>query len=234
MPKLTLLAITQEILSEMDSDNVNSITDTEEAIQVTTIIKSCFYEIISAKHHKHYDRMLPLEAGGSSIRPTYMRLPEEVVDVHWIKYNDKDISYSDPETFMDNAIGLASNYETQVDFEGITFKVGNDKDPTSWTSFDEEYIVFNSYDSSVESTLQQSNSRLFAYTEPSFTISDTFIPDMPLQMFPQLVAEAKSTAFAHIKQMPSQKAEQKASRQRRRLSTQSRVNNGIVYPGFGR
>lgn len=38
----TLLEMVQDILSEMDSDEVNSINDTVEAEQVATIIKNCY------------------------------------------------------------------------------------------------------------------------------------------------------------------------------------------------
>ena len=39
--KRTLLEMTQDILSAIDADEVNSIDDTVEATQVATIIKNC-------------------------------------------------------------------------------------------------------------------------------------------------------------------------------------------------
>ena len=41
--KMTLLDITQSILSAMDSDYANSIGDTVEAEQVATIVKETYY-----------------------------------------------------------------------------------------------------------------------------------------------------------------------------------------------
>ena len=49
MPKLTLLDMTQDILSDIDSDEVNSISDTPDSLQVAGIIKSSFYDMIDIK-----------------------------------------------------------------------------------------------------------------------------------------------------------------------------------------
>ena len=43
--KLTLLEMVQDILSSMDSDEVNSITDSTEALQVARIIRDSYIEI---------------------------------------------------------------------------------------------------------------------------------------------------------------------------------------------
>lgn len=234
MPKSTVLELVQDILSEMDSDNVNSINDTEEAYQVARIIQTSYFEAISSKYNKHFDRVKALESVADSTRPNYLKLPADVIDLKWIKYNDVSVAYSDPEEFLDRQFGLTANITTVSDFGGISYKIQTNRDPLYWTSFDEDYIVFDSYDSAVDSVLQSSKSKSSVYVEPVFTLTDTFTPDLPLKMFPQLLAEAKSTSFSHIKQLPSQKAEQRANRQRRRVSTQSRVNNGIQYNNYGR
>ena len=45
MPKLTVLDMTQKILSSMDSDDVNSISDTEESLQVVDIIEDTYHDM---------------------------------------------------------------------------------------------------------------------------------------------------------------------------------------------
>jgi hypothetical protein len=234
MSKLTVLEMTQDILNEMDSDDVNSINDTVESMQIARIIRTSYYEIISAKYHKYFDRVKALDTAGSSLYPNYLILPSDVINVKWIRYNDEDIAYRDPEEFLEYQSRLTSNYTTVTDYDGVEYRVATNRDPKYYTSFDETHIAFDAYDSDVDSVLQSSKSKAGVYVDPVFTLEDDFTPDMPIQMFPQLLAEAKSTAFAHIKQMPSQKAEQRATRQRRRLSTQSRLNNGIQYDNYGR
>ena len=51
MAKMNLLAMTQDILSDMDSDDVNSINDSVEALQVAQIIKTTYYNIIDGKNY---------------------------------------------------------------------------------------------------------------------------------------------------------------------------------------
>jgi hypothetical protein len=76
--------------------------------------------------------------------------------------------------------------------------------------------------------------------EPTFTLSSSFTPDLPSEAFSALLAEAKSTCFARIKQMPDakaeqQKAEQQAARQQRWLSRKAwKAKGGIKYPDFGK
>ena len=44
----TLLEMVQSILSDMDSENVNSISDSVEAQQVASVIEDTFFNIIAA------------------------------------------------------------------------------------------------------------------------------------------------------------------------------------------
>ena len=49
----TLLDITQEILSEMDSDDVNSISDTVESEQVANIVITVYRDMMSNRNWPH-------------------------------------------------------------------------------------------------------------------------------------------------------------------------------------
>jgi len=107
--------------------------------------------------------------------------------------------------------------------------------PTYYTSFDENYIVFDSYDSDVDTSLQNSKVQCYGKRYPTFTMSDAFTPDLPVQMFSYLLNEAKSTCFLTLKQAPNQKAEQHSITQRRRMSQEAwKISNGITYPDYGR
>ena len=69
----------------------------------------------------------------------------------------------------------------------------------------------------------------------AFVLSDTFTPDLPIQMFTYLLNEAKSAAFLTLKQMANQKAEQISVSQRRRMSQDAfKIEKGIKYPNYGR
>ena len=248
MAKMTLLEMTQDILSDMDSDEVNSINDSVESLQVAQIIKTTYYNIIDGRDYDFLYELFQLDASGTSSRPTHMKLPENIIDLKYIKYNCKTltdtkdkylkIKYLMPEDFMevvDSRDSSKSNVTVVTDPTGISINVMNDKAPEYFTSFDDENLVFDSYDSQVDSTLQNNKTQCHGKRSVAFTLLDTFTPDLPVQMFSYLLAEAKSTAFVTLKQMPNAKAEQISNSQKRRMSQDAwRVKNGIHYPNYGR
>lgn len=248
MAKMTLLEMTQDILSDMDSDEVNSINDSVESLQVAQIIKTTYYNIIDGRDYDFLYELFQLDASGTSSRPTHMKLPENIIDLKYIKYNCKTltdtkdkylkIKYLMPEDFMevvDSRNSSKSNVTVVTDPTGISINVMNDKAPEYFTSFDDENLVFDSYDSQVDTTLQNNKTQCHGKRSVAFTLLDSFTPDLPVQMFSYLLAEAKSTAFVTLKQMPNAKAEQISNSQKRRMSQDAwRVKNGIHYPNYGR
>lgn len=250
MAKMNLLEITQDILSDMDSDEVNSINDSVEALQVAQIIKTTYYNIIDGKDYAFLYELFQLQASGTDDRPTHMKLPDDIIDLKYIKYNNKKtdeakdlyqiVEYKLPEEFMaivDVRDSTATNIKKVTDTTGITLNILNDKCPQYFTSFDDENIVFDSYLSTIDTTLQNTKSQCHGKRSVAFTLSDTFTPDLPVQMFTYLLNEAKSAAFLTLKQMANQKAEQISTKQRRRMSQDAwklQDEKGIMYPNYGR
>lgn len=245
---MTLLEMTQNILSDMDSDEVNSISDSTEALQVAEVIKTTYYNIIDGRDYPWLKELFQMSASGTTARPTHMTLPENVIDLEWIKYNCiksgetrnkfKTIKYKTPEEFLDlvnDRVSDNDNVTVISDSTGVELNILTDVAPTYFTSFDDETLVFDSYDSTVESTLIASKTQCYGKRSVVFTMTDSFIPDMPVQMFSYLLSEAKSVAFITLKQMPNSKAEQASISQKRRLSQEAwRIKNGITYVNFGR
>lgn len=86
MPKKTVLDIVQDVLSEMDSDEVNSISDTIEAEQVARIVRSVFYDIVEEMDISFKGQLIQLESAVEADKPTLMKIPDDVSKVHWINY----------------------------------------------------------------------------------------------------------------------------------------------------
>lgn len=245
---MTLLEMTQDILSDMDSDEVNSINDSTEALQVAQIIKSTYYTIVDGRDFAWLKEMFQLDASGTVSRPTYMRLPETIIDLDWVKYNarkatdTKDkytkVEYKLPEDFLyitDQRDSSASNVQTVTDPSGTKIYVYNDRAPKYFTSFDDDTLVFDSFDSGIDSYLQNSKTQCYGKRSVVFTMSDTFTPDLPVQMFSYLLNEAKSNCFVTLKQVANVKAEQNSISQKRRMSQDAwKVKNGIIFPHYGR
>lgn len=249
MPKMTLLDIVQEILSDMNSDNVNSISDTIEAQQVANIVRRTYFNMHNERVWPHRGQLFRLNSSTDNTKPTHMLMDEDVISIEWVRYNTRrltddhdiyeNILYKHPEDFLDYVLArnnTDSNVETVIDYNGTPLFIRNDMAPTFFTTFDDEHLVFDSYDNTVDSILQHSKTQVYGYVEPDFTMSDSFVPDLPTKVFPLLVAEAKSTAFLKIKEVFSQKDEQAAGRQRSWLSREKRRINapGSRYPDYGK
>ena len=248
MPKLTLLEIVTDILNDLDSDEVNSINDTVESLQIAQIVKTTYNNIIDGKHWPHLYELFQFEDLSATAKPNYLKIPATIISIEWIKYNvrkitdtkDKftDIIYKAPFDFVELVNSRDSSLSTiQVvsDFSGVTLNIQNDKAPQFYTSFDDQYILFDSFDSGVDTTVMASKSSGWGRREATFTISDTFIPDLPTQMFSYLLAESKSAAFSVMKQALNAKAEQNSKTQRYRMSQDAwRITKGIQYPDYGR
>ena len=238
----TLLDIVQEVLNELDSDAVNSITDTLEATQIASLVQAVFKEMAVEFDFPHMAKLFKLEASGSASYPTHMKIPADVTKTLWIKYrvDDKyrDVDYLLPDEFVDRIMSrdiTVDEVDEITDYSGVPLYIRNDKAPTYWTSFDNEYIVFDSYDSTVESTLQESKVMSHGYYAPSLAIADGTVPDMPVNLLPLLKREVLSRAAYNYKNQPNEKAEQASRRLRVRSQRNKwRQNGGKDWPDYGR
>lgn len=216
--KTTLLQIVQSILSDMDSEDVNSISDTVEAQQIASVVEDTYYNIIAAREIPEHNKLMALTAMSDPNKPTHFKYPTNTKSIKRIEYNvgtiaDKDfreITWVDPVVFLDRMDEdglLVETYDGNLDIF-----VRTDTAPNYYTSFDDEYIIMNSYDSSVEDSLQASKSRAFGSTYPTFSQTDSFEPDIDNTLMPLLLAEAKSTCFSLFKGGSDPKVEQAARR----------------------
>lgn len=247
MAKMTLLDITQEILSDMNSDEVNSIADTVEAMQVATIVKRTYFNILNDRLWPSTKALIKLVPYSDSAHPTHMRLAADSVEIDWVRY---DISgagespdyqpmlYKPPHEFVQLLLGRdASDPNTQTVLEpsGVPLFIRTDASPTYYTSFDDETLVFDSFDKTADSTMQASKIHVYGASEPAWLMEDDFVPVMPAKYFPYLVNEAKSTAFLKIKEVFSQKDDQNAQRQKAWLAQhKTRVARESRRPDYGR
>lgn len=230
MPKMTLLSMVQNILSAMDSDEVNSIHDTVESFQVAHVVKETFEEQFNNIVIPEHRNLLKLESVSDVTKPNYLKMPPNVKSIEWLKYrNDQtygrfmDVEFLSPQDFWERYLDFSYNNEPAgsmdliTDFSGIEYYVKNNKQPNYYTMVDDLYLIFDSYDSDYDTTLQSSKSFCWGTIEPAFQLEDDYIPFIDSNLFPLLLAEAKSTCFINFKQITSSKEEQRARRQRIRM-----------------
>jgi hypothetical protein len=215
--KFTLLEMCQEILASMESDEVNSIDDTVEANSVALIIRSVFYDLAIELELPEHEGLFELIASGDVLKPTLMTIPDGVSIVRSVKYNNQGATdtYSRYENV--DFINFEDFLEMQRGFQGQTSDVGemaftqgsetfeimysSNKMPQWFTTMDDHTFIFDSYDSSIDSTLQKSKTMCMGVMLPTFDMIDTFTPDLDPTQFSLLKNKAKVRAFLELKQM---------------------------------
>jgi hypothetical protein len=245
--KKTLLEITQIILSKMDSDEVNSIGDTTESVQVAQEVENSYYELLGNISWSDRNNIISFEGVvDPDNKPNYLKIKELVDKFEFVMYNigtltDPEysrITYLPPLDFLTYVSGNSSSGTTLVvtDVKGAKFPVKSDEHPKYYTSFDDEYLVFDSYNASVDDTLQESKIIAVGQVIPYFEQTDDFVPVMPAKYFPMLIAEASSMCFINHKGAPNSKEENRSRRQMVRHQNNSTRSDETQprVPDYGR
>jgi hypothetical protein len=237
--KKTLLQIVQDILTAMDSEEVNSISETIEADQIAGICELVYFELVNSRDIPEHGELIKLTAASDSAYPTHFHFPANVDKLKCIWYTNNDgkyyeVDWMEPLDFLNRIDGIESDYDTVADKNGGTsLRIKNNSIPKFYTSFDDNWLVFDSYDSTKDTTLQESKVRTWGNKLPSFSKSNSFIPDLDANMFPYYIAECTSRSMSLLKGAPDPKVEQAARRQNNYLNSRKyrneRPNNWSNY-----
>lgn len=252
--KYTLLEMTQNILSDMSSDEVDSINDTTESLQVANIIQETYYYLISGEILPEHKGLFQLTETDAST-PVQMSLPDGVMTLDWLRYDKKasgetnikfeDIYYLDWTDFYDRQNQLNTDDSTTSSFSvtdgdyTFTLKYQTDRHPTYWTSFDDDTILFDSLDTDIDTYLTATKSLSYGQLENTFTLTDAFTPSLDEKDFNWLLNEAKAACSVKLRQVEDPIAKKRA---RRGWITkeirQERIPDGLTayskYNNFGR
>lgn len=231
--RMTLLEMTQDILSAMTSDEVNSISDTVESMQVATLIKNLYYDVAVDLNLPEHQSLVELNASTDADKPVLMRVPSNVLRITDISYDirgeqDDTVDLPDWKRLrfvpLPKFIEITQAYRSaesniasmQVVSGGDTFEFihRNDTMPTYYTSFDDYQLIFDSYDKEVDTTLQKSKTMCYGARYAEFEMRDDFIPPLDPTQFPYFFNRAKVRAFGEIKQQANQEAASEARRQK--------------------
>jgi hypothetical protein len=254
--KDTLLTLVQDILSAMDSDEVNSINDTTESLQVARLIRNTYYDIVDRTGLPEDETLFNLIASGSSLQPTVMTLPSNISKMRWVKYDlhkstDTDTFFTDVlwlpvKDFFNRSDQLRNGTDANVSTatlvigaNSVPFYYTNNAGPQYYTSYDDVTVIFDSFDSAVDATLQSSKTQCAGKINETFSVVDSYVPPLNDAQFSLLRNEAKSLAFAELKQTVHAKAEGTAKRQWTALQRNKRQIEGKSaefnrLPNYGR
>jgi hypothetical protein len=252
--KLTIIQVVQKTLEALNLDEVNSLSDSPDAVQVAQIAQDSAYELLNQSEWPFTIRLEQLESIADADRPNYLRIPDEVTRIDYVRYDRTDpvnqdaagtdlveiptIEWLPPESFLEMTLlrnTQIAEISTITDFNGGRYHIYTDRGPSYWTSFDDEYVVFDAYDSDIESTLQGNKSQAHVKWIEDIVISDDFQLDAPAHFFSTWLADVKSTAFIYMKQEASPKDEQRTRRGLTVLRRNaSRTDNDDGKVKFGR
>lgn len=248
MAKQSLLGIVQDILSSLNSDGVNSITDTREAQQIAVECKRVFYHMVNSKVWPSTQGLVQLDASVDITKPNFLVLKEALIHMDDVRYdcrkapsdapNYQKLTYLDYREFLNlvmNRNPADADVQTVMDYRGTPLFIYSNQSPTYFTCFDNTHIVFDSYDLAVDTTVQASKTQVFSSVEPVFLLQDDFIPDIPAHMFSYYTTECLAWCFVMIKEMANEKVELVAAEQKAWLARHKhRVQGHISYPNYGR
>jgi hypothetical protein len=252
--KMTLLEMDQAILSSLGSDEVNSVSDTTESLQVCEVIKQVYFNMLARSDLPMQEEFFQLDGSTDITQPVLMYRPTNVSKMEWIKYFDNS---SPPDSIqykyvtilpVRQFVDMVNSFNpTMTDTETFTFTANGksftfnykiNKQPQFCTVLQNFYVIFDSYDTAVDSTLQSSKTMCWGEVLPAWSLTDTFVPDIDDQQFPLLLNESKSLAFLELKQMTHAKAEQEAKRQWGTLQRDKSLTDRPTYfdqlANFGR
>lgn len=231
--KYTLLEMTQMILSSMDSDEVNSISDTIESNQVALLLKGVYYDIANELGLPEDEGLIELTASGDSLKPVLMSIPNTVTRVSNISYDTrgsdtdtidlprwKKLQFLPLQEFIEHTQMFRSD-ETYMGSMQVTsgtdtfeFIHRNNVMPAYYTAFDDQQLIFDSYDNTIDTTLQKAKTLCYGARYKEFSMTDTFVPGMDSTQFSYYLNKAKVRAFAELKQAPNQEAAAETRRQK--------------------
>ena len=252
--RYTLLEAVQYILSSMDSDEVNNYDDTVESLQIARLLRAVYYDMATDLSLPEHHTLFELDASGDNAKPTLMTVPSTVTKLEWIKYNNalttdtnaiyKRVEFLPFDQFfeMQSALYQQTTGVGEMTFvnNGEDFEVmyRTDRAPLYYTTMDDYTVLFDSYNNDEDTTLQKSKTMCWGAVYPTFTLSNSFAPDLDPTQFSLWLNQAKVRAFAELKQVANNEA---AGTARRQMISTQRNNKRIdglaavfTAPRYGR
>lgn len=252
MAKPTLLEIVQDLLSDMGADEINSIDDTLESMQVATVVRNAYRSIVEEYDLQAVETAFQLEASGTTARPTHMSVPSAVFQVTSVRYNCagngatspafRELPYVTPTEFLDlvsNNNSSDATYQNVTDPESnFVLSICNNRAPGVYTSFDGgDTLVFDAFDSAVDATLQASKTQCIGQKRNDLTIADSSLVDLPETMHQLLYNEARELCFELFMDGAPRKVNETARISRMRAKERKnklRTPARLTLPDYGR
>lgn len=254
MAKMTLIDAVQQILSDADSDTVDSINDTVESEQCARCIQDAFNRIVNLHDLEHIKQIDRLDAT-SATTPNVLLRPEGLHSIEWVQYDTKVaasdpqkynyMTYYEPDEFLTKIQGRNTDDSTVDAVNLVTLgmdvilPIRNDQAPSFYTVMDSgsDHLVFDSYDSDLETNLQQSKNLVYGTMRPTLTLTNLSTFTVPKHLESLIISEARAMFFDLYKDGVTSEVD----RARRRFEVRAQRQRNIIKntdndnrPDYGR
>lgn len=220
----TLLYTVQRVLEKLDLDVINSINDSQDAILVAREAEDTFYDLVNRNEWPERFDLIEIESVGDTNNPTALRLPDNVLNISSLRYDVtgpddtdtiiREIEQLDTEDFLDriyNRSDIDDDIVT-VDYKGIPLYIFDIQAPTFFTTFDNEFIIFDSWYASQETTVQGSKTIVQASSIPTFEFDDDYIIPLEATTYPLYLSEVAAAASMYLNGAQSPEDERRRNR----------------------
>lgn len=243
MPR-TLNYTVQRVLEKLNLDPVNSINDTEDSLLVSREAESTFYDMMSRADWPDKIDLVRLTSSASLSRPTELTLEEEVYFIRDLRYdittpNDdgkriREVRWVEPEDFLRkvHSRNTQANNVVEVMYKTTPIFIIDNAMPTFYTSFDNKTLVLDSYDKSVEDSLQGSKAICYAKVVPNWVQEDDFVIPVQDNYYPVYLAALASACALYLNMQVNQEDERRQMRGISRMRRESVKTELETFPRF--
>lgn len=187
MATSTLLQIVQDMLVALEAEGVTTVVSgstTEEALLCVNIANRTFEELITRAKWKHIRTWKNLTAG-SQLNELKAGTADLYIDGRNVYYGVTDeeslVTYVTPEDFISRTISRKVSDANVVEINN--YKIYNDRNPTFFTTIDDETLIFDAMPSGAG--LVAGDSLALVYVEPTTRLSaNAGVYDLPRQIYP--------------------------------------------------
>ncbi len=224
MTKRTILKLVQDLGAGINSDEIDTLDETIEATDIATLLSQTLQEVLDRKtweFMKGKVRQLDARAGGSTELNT-LTIPTDVTRITCLKYRDnndkfRELTYMQACEFIElvqSRDATESNITAIDNADGVALNVDTTVAPQYWTSFDEETITFDAYDSTSGTGNLIADSVIIADVMPVTDFTDPVaVLNIPERMETLVFNEALVTCNYRLRQIRDPRADRIARRQ---------------------
>jgi len=257
MKNATLLELVNNVLLGMNSNEVNTITQSIEAQQVALIARDVYEYLEELQRWDHKLSKASLQLATPTAEVNAIGIPDGIQKIEEIRYEVprdpsnptgdsvlKLLGYVSPDDFveqtkeeLDNTVVVKMRSNGTWPQFDLDYYIRNDKEPDCWTSINYTTVLFDSYNSDREITLDPLKMQILGYVKYEFDETDDDldiqIPSHDWSLYKNLVV---SKSWLEIKQTQNPASDRMAQRllTRSHNTSKRRVTNPLSGVNYGR